>query len=357
MTPCSKCIGRGEHCDYRAKTSVSKHHLRAEVQSLKAESESNRVVLNALLLDKHESIVQRLRAGEPVAEIAKTLAAGDSSEEAEDSKEGILEEERSTPRPRQQRERTSAHDADGVTDTGRPLISDIAKQFEASHVDPLISATVADIALPAWLRAPAESPAACRFASSDRPARVRRHSFDGNALSERLPVSAFCTWTRVTSNRALTKQLLELFFSWEFPPFTMVSEDLFLRDYFHGGRYFCSPALVNAIACVATRYLEPDKTTSSGDAHLLGEQFFRESKGLLVLEAQIPNLPSIQTFALLAIREMCCGRELEAQELCLQAVRLLSALDFEDLDFGNSQLTEHLTVRSVTFTGVLSLTR
>jgi hypothetical protein len=136
----------------------------------------------------------------------------------------------------------------------------------------------------------------------------------------------------------------------------MVSEELFLRDYFQGDGQFCSPALVNAIACVATRYLEPEQATSSGEAHLLGEQFFSEAKGLLVYETQTPNFPSIQTFALLAVREMSCGRELEALELCLQAVRLLSALDLEDLE-AHGQLTEYLTARSITFAGVLTLIR
>lgn len=356
-TPCSRCIARNDQCDYKAKTSVTKHDLRAEVQTLRAERLNNRAVLHALLLDKHEAIVQRLRAGEPVDAIAQSLTIADDYDDDEDSEEGIKEEQTSsTLKSFPSAARASAVGADGVTGSGRALI-DIAKQFEAGHVDPLVFRSGADITLPGWLMTPTDSsPALSRLSSFSQVASTRRHSFDATALTERLSVLGSSTWTKVTSNRALMNTLFGLFFSWEFPPFIMVSEELFLRDYFQGGRQFCSPALVNAVASVATRYMEPDETTTSGDAYLLGEQFFRESKGLLVLEAQIPNLPSIQTFALLAVREMSCGRELEAQELCLQAVRLLSALDFEALE-APRQLTDHLTVRSITFAGVLSLTR
>jgi hypothetical protein len=318
-----------------------------------------------LLLDKHEAIVQRLRAGEPVDAIAQSLHvagqdteepgdAEDDDEEAGDSKEGILQDQTSTSAPLSSADGASASEAVSDTDT-TPVINNIVKQFDASRFDFTTFTTDAAIELLPWLTT-AESPAVPGFPFPSMRGASRRHSFGASDLSLRPPTFGSSTWTKVTLNRALVRHLIGLFFSWEFPPFTMVSQELFLRDYHSGGRQFCSPALVNAIASVATRYMEPDKMTSTGDAHLLGEQFFSESKGLLVLDAQIPNLPSIQAFALLAMREMSCGRELEAQELCLQAVRLLSALDFEDLE-GHGQLTDHLTVRCMTFAGVLSLTR
>lgn len=368
---------------FKAKASISKQHLRDEVETLKQERLNNRAVLNALLLDQHEAIVQRLRAGEPVGSIAQSLAGQDTrdsgddqddneeeeeddDEEAErqeagDSKEGILPDKStaSLPVPSRSADGTSASDSVSITETTRTrIITEMAKKFDADCFNPTISSADGNISVPEWL-ASARSPAAGSPPFPTRPDTARRrHSFGANDPSIRPPALGNGTWTKVTANRTLLGHLLGLFFSWEFPPFTMVSQDLFLRDYRSGGRRFCSPALVNAVASVATRYLEPTQTTSPGDAYLLGEQFFAEAKGLLVLEAQIPNLPSIQALALLAVREMSCGRELEAQELCLQALRLLGALDFEDLEgHGNGKRRAHLTVRCITYTGVLSLTR
>ncbi|KAB5546840.1 hypothetical protein GE09DRAFT_967025 [Coniochaeta sp. 2T2.1] len=360
--PCSRCVARGEKCDYKAKATITKDDLRAEVETLRRERLSNRAVLNALLLDKHEAIVQRLRAGEPVHAIAQSLSAQDGGdiqhdEDEEDSKEGILQNEITTSTPLPSADDAPKAETPGLTYKSRK-VGGISKQVTTGHFD-FNSTTGCDIELPVWLLDPKETSGAASLPSSTSSTRraraTRRHSFSAG-LTERLAIVGSTIWTKVTPNRTLLDSLIELFFCWEFPPFTMVCQEFFLRDYFDGGRQFCSPALVNAIASVATRYMEPDKVTSSGDAYLLGEQFFSESKGLLILESQVPNLPSIQTFALLAMREMSFGRELEAQELCLQAVRLLSALDFEDLE-RRGQLTDHLTVRCTTFLGVLSLTR
>ncbi|OIW30459.1 hypothetical protein CONLIGDRAFT_279533 [Coniochaeta ligniaria NRRL 30616] len=357
-SPCSRCIARHEPCDYKTKTSITKDDLRAEVEMLRAERLKSRAVLNALLLDKHEAIIHRLRSGESVDVIARSLTADEAEDDGQNNEDTRQDQPSQLFSPSSSSDHASpsaASDAIGAADRGTSVI-DIPKQFKTGRLDPTISATGGDFQLPGWLLTPVESPTTPRYPSATRPDIARRHSFDDNSLTEHFSGLGSRMWTKVTPDRALMKHLLGLFFSWEFPPFTMVSEELFLRDYFQGGRQFCSPALVNAIACVATRYLEPDGATSSGDAHLLGEQFFSEAKGLLVYEAQLPNLPSIQTFALLAVREMSCGRELEAQELCLQAVRLLSALNLEDFQ-EQGQLTDYLTVRSITFAGVISLTR
>lgn len=357
-SPCSRCVARNERCTYKAKASITKDDLRAEVESLRSERLNTRAVLNALLLDKHEGIVQRLRSGETVESIAQGLIAEKTDDDDDDDGQemaGIRQEQPSTPMPLSSAysaSQSTASSAKGPKGTD-PALNAIIKQFKVDHT---ASPTGGIVELPEWLITHAYSAAIAEPPLSTQPGASRRHSFDDTSLAERLLVLGNRVWTKVTPDRALLKHLIELFFSWEFPPFTMVSEQLFLRDFYHGGRQFCSPALVNAIACVATRYLEPSQATSSGEAHLLGEQFFSEAKGLLVVETQMPSFPSIQTFALLAVREMSCGRELEAQELCIQAVRLLCALDFEDLE-AHRQSTNHLVARSITFAGILTLTR
>lgn len=127
-----------------------------------------------------------------------------------------------------------------------------------------------------------------------------------------------------------------------------------MRDYFQNNSGFCSSALVNAIASLATRYLE--ETAEVGEAYILGERFFRESRKLLVLEARTPNLPSIQAFGLLALRELSCGRECEAQTLCLQALHCLARLADEDMGVQN-KTKDFIAVYSSTVSGVLTLAR
>jgi hypothetical protein len=159
----------------------------------------------------------------------------------------------------------------------------------------------------------------------------------------------------VAANSVAVNYLLTLFFRWEFPPFTMVSQELFMRDYVHSQAGYCSPALVNAIASLATRYLE--EADEVGESYILGERFFREARKLLVLEARTPNLPSIQAFGLLALRELSCGRECEAQTLCLQAARCLAKLVDGDIVPLRNQTRDYIAAYSTTVSGVLSLAR
>jgi hypothetical protein len=287
----------------------------------------------------------------------------DDEEDEQDRKGGILDHDIAAGMALPPKGSRSARDAYasnvvGIKPKNRSqILAEVVKKFEAGLFDSPISAIDGHDGASDWRRSREPSVAALP-PPVVRPRPPRRHSFGVEAVTFRDPALGSSIWTNVTSSTALVSHLIELFFSWEFPPFTMVSQELFLRDYHSGGRQFCSPALVNALASVATRYLEHNESNSPADAHLLGEQFFNAAKGMLVLEAQVSNLPSIQTLALLAVREMSCGREREAQDLCLRALRLLSALDYEDLEgHGAGRRTDHLTVRCITYAGVLALTR
>lgn len=299
---------------------MTKDDLRAEVKTLKRERLNNRAVLRALLLDKHEAIVQRLRSGETVDAIARSLGGNGTGDGA--NMEEISEGGHEMPSSPQ-------------LSTSKPLGSAGIGQESVSS----------SVSFDKGLLTPIDTPSPSTGTRNMRPAASRRHSFNGNLLARGLSVAGSGTWTTVTPNRAIVNHLVQLFFSWEFPLFTMLSQDHFLRDFYGGGRQFCSPALVNAIASVATRHLESDQVQDElGETYLLGERFFRESRKLLVSESQTTALSSIQALALLALREMSCGRELEAQALCLQACRRLTVLDVEDLE-GLGPTTDLLAVR------------
>jgi hypothetical protein len=304
-------------------------------------------------MDKYEVVVKRLRSGESIDAIAHNL--GDETVGLKTEPDGDVRDRTPVLSATHHSEYGSPSDTGSTPEAGRAFV-DVTQQFRAGQVAPVYISQHGDVASTKWLLTPMDTPGPTIAPSFIRPSLARRHSLDGIALNKdgRAPIGS--TWTKVTPNREVVNHLVGLFFTWEFPLFTMVSQELFLRDYYHGSRGFCSPALVNAISSLATRYMQPDQATSPGDVDLLGETFFRESMGLLVQEARVPNLTSVQVFGLLAVREMSCGRELEAQELCLQAIRLLNSFDMETLG-GNGQLTDHLTARSITFSGILAITR
>lgn len=316
---------------------------------MKFESASSRIVLQALLLDKHEAIVTRLRSGEPVDSIAQELRDAEVRSKEETQEPSSIE---GGPRPDNHYKRSQADEDWGAS---RAFV-DVTEQFRAGRVAPIyIAQDRASTESTKWLLTPMDTPGPTVPHGYTRSVIQRRHSFDDN-VQRSLEVPASGIWTKVTPNRNAVDHLIGLVFTWEFPLFTMLSQQHFLRDYYHGSRVFCSPALVNAMSSLGTRYMQPDQATSPADVDRLGDTFFREAMGLLVYESRVSNLPSVQAFGLLAVRELSCGRELEAQELCLQAIRLLTTLDLEDLG-GHGQFTDYLTVRSITYSGILALTR
>lgn len=181
---------------------------------------------------------------------------------------------------------------DAETEAGRAFI-DVTEQFRAGELAPVYSSHDAgDETSTKWVPIPVNTPGPTVLSGYNRATIQRRHSFD-ELISPGIftgPVSS--VWTKVTPNRDIVNHLIGLCFTWEFPLFTMLSQDLFLRDYYQGSRAFCSPALVNAIASLATRYMQPDQASSAGDLDAPGDMFFREAMGLLVRESQVSNLPS-----------------------------------------------------------------
>jgi hypothetical protein len=353
LPSCSRCIDRNIRCNYESEANVYKEDLRAELRALKLEGSNSRTVLDSLLRDGYQAVVARLRLGESIDDIARSIgSAGAEEKDGEDTaKPATLPSVTGLSK----QHLPSVTDTDPKPEAGRGFVN-ITEKFRVGEVAPVYIAQHAGRELTKWLLTPMDAAGPTLPPSFIRGPAARRYSFDDleMATAESAKAKVRRIWTKVTPNQQVVNHLIGLFFTWEFPLFTMVSQKLFLRDYYHGSRDFCSPALVNAISALATRYMKPDLATSPGDVDLLGETFFRESLGLLVREARVHNLTSVQAFALLAVREMSCGRELEAQELCLQAIRLLRSFDLESLTT-RGELTEHLSSRSLTFSGLLSL--
>ncbi|KAB5513581.1 hypothetical protein GE09DRAFT_980532 [Coniochaeta sp. 2T2.1] len=349
--PCYRCINLDTECNYAPKANVSKDSLRAEVRAAKVESANSRLVLQALLLENPGAVVARLRSGESIDSIAQTLSDIAVKGEATPQQLSSIE-----VGPRPVSSGMSSHT--GNDPEASSAFVDVREQFRAGQIAPVYIAD-GDGGPPStkWLRTPLATHGQTISRGHMRPTIQRRHSFDDNVseIYPKPPVSNM--WTKVAPIRSVVDQLIGLVFTWEFPLFTLVSQELLLRDYYTGSGEFCSPALVNALSSLGTNYLQPDQATSPADVGLLGDTFFGEAMGLLVHESRVSALTSVQALGLLAVRELSRGRELEAHELCLQAVRLLSSLDTEDFRGHRILSKDHLTVRSSTYSGISTLIR
>lgn len=178
---------------------------------------------------------------------------------------------------------------------------------------------------------------------------------ESTSSTQSAPRTGFSAWTNVAADEGAINHLISLFFTWEFPPFAMIDQELFMRDYLQNkSSDFCSAALVNAIASLATRYLEENEEV--GEAYLLGERFFREARKLLIVEARTPNIANIQAFGLLALRELSCGRECEAQTFCLQATHCIARL-IEDGNIMQIQSQDWINSLRIAGSGVISLAK
>lgn len=383
---------------------MTKDNLRAEVKILRLETINSRAVLRALLGDHHRAIAQRLRSGETVDAIAQTLTSLEFDGKGKGKGKNVDEGEDKSGSgttldlgPLNAASPTHAGEADLPSPTSTPTTTTTSNNIDAFDFNIPLPRSNADTSdsdsplgfvyfqpLPDFLSEKAGLPLlrvddntlgylAGFSADSGLPthtlpspdgASAGLHGHGGSsskpgsvsAASSSSPSSlGSASWTNVSANSVAVNHLISLFFSWEFPPFTMVSQELFMRDYFQSRMRYCSPALVNAIASLATRYLE--EADEVGESYILGERFFREARKLLVLESRTPSLPGIQAFGLLALRELSCGRECEAQTLCLQAARCLAKLADGDVVPLRIQTRDYITAFSSTVSGVLSLAR
>jgi hypothetical protein len=127
------------------------------------------------------------------------------------------------------------------------------------------------------------------------------------------------SWTRVTNDPEVIIHLINMYFTWHYPYFTILSKSLFYREFLHGKPpvtpkriVYCSSLLVNAILALGCHFtnspagrVDPNNPATKGDA------FFQEAKRLIVEndEYEKPRLTTVQALALMSAREAGCGRE------------------------------------------------
>ncbi|TPX10506.1 uncharacterized protein E0L32_008556 [Thyridium curvatum] len=174
------------------------------------------------------------------------------------------------------------------------------------------------------------------------------------------------SWTDATNDTQLIVHLINMYFSWHYPYFTILSKSLFYRDFFQGRRRtqmnntaYCSSLLVNAMLSLGCHFTNvPGAYASPHDDRSKGDHFFAEAKRLILDndEYEKPRLTTVQALALMSVREAGAGREAKGWVYSGMSFRMAQDLGL-NLDIGgftaNKQhLNEQeLDARRVTFWG------
>ncbi|KAK7224189.1 hypothetical protein V2G26_012192 [Clonostachys chloroleuca] len=160
-------------------------------------------------------------------------------------------------------------------------------------------------------------------------------------------------WTDITSDIRLVQHLLSLYFCWEYPIFTPLSKEHFIKDFQAGRPRFCSSILVNALLALGCRYTpQPALRSNPDDPYTSGDHFFDESQRLFIQEENHHNITTVQALGIMSIREASCGRDAEARRYAGQSIRLAIDMGFHE---NNDDTGDDEYVSRVTFWGAFAL--
>lgn len=141
-----------------------------------------------------------------------------------------------------------------------------------------------------------------------------RLSFPGAAVSTGI------SWTNVTTDEQLVERLMtKVFATPSSSSMHLLSQSHCAKDFYEGGRRYCSGALVNALLGWASKLVDPPVQLISQLS--FGDAFVGEAKRLLALEASHASLASIQALGVLALVETTQGNAEEAWNLVQESVR------------------------------------
>lgn len=165
-------------------------------------------------------------------------------------------------------------------------------------------------------------------------------------------------WTRVTDDERLINHLMTMYFTWHYPFFTLLSKDLFYRDYVRGvSSQYCSSLLVNVMLSMGCHFSSWEGTREARDnSATAGDHFFKEAKKLILEndEHVVAKLCTVQALALMSLREAGCGREGKGWGYSGMSFRMISdlGLNVDTSSLGSHSLgEEEMDACRVTFWG------
>lgn len=227
---------------------------------------------------------------------------------------------------------------------GKPLESILSPSLATEAKSTLIT--------PGHLSTTAQQPEMCQSPCNSTVGSPSSEAggFPGSAVS-------VGSWTRITQSRPLIEHLLSLYFCWEYPVFTIISEHYFRNDMRDGRRKYCSPLLVNAILAVACRLSDRPEPQNDSHSRTAGDDFFKEAEDLLARDST-PDVTTVQALGIMSNREASFGREDTGWMLmgrCAQmAIHLGLHLPCTSVD-GKPLSPAELEVRTITFWGFFAL--
>ncbi|GFN20833.1 hypothetical protein AtubIFM55763_002646 [Aspergillus tubingensis] len=119
-------------------------------------------------------------------------------------------------------------------------------------------------------------------------------------------------WTRITDDDHFVSHLVSLYFTWRYPCFPCLDQDMFIRDMKTAklSSQFCSPFLVNAIladACAYSDFAEAYEVPS--DPSTRGLHFYNEAKRCFEQEDGHSTLATVQGLAVLSTCACFMGKD------------------------------------------------
>ncbi|KAI1097578.1 hypothetical protein F4804DRAFT_347071 [Jackrogersella minutella] len=274
---CSVCVERQTPCEYT--TLPTETHLRAQRRKhsdLEIRCQAYEDLFAILRSRPDEEIAQvlhRLRTGEDVQSIVKTVKDGDLLLQLSTSAELRFRYE--FPYIREM----PTH----LSKWGNPYIQSL-----------LYEKTVTRLRSPSlYLETLRSVPD-----ESEKIYLVPYHTVE--LVDSRISSMAVSEWTTVSSDDPMLRVLLRIYFVFDFPFHSYFHKDIFLEDMSAGLKRFCSPLLVNAILAAAwhgydcmknrAEYWQPDN---------LGYRFLAEARRLFELERANPTITTVQAAAIL----------------------------------------------------------
>jgi hypothetical protein len=184
------------------------------------------------------------------------------------------------------------------------------------------------------------------------------NSVQDSGMSPQGEEYSVATWTRVTDDEQLINHLMTMYFTWHYPFFTILSKDLFYRDYIRGvSSQYCSSLLVNIMLALGCHFSTwEDSREDPKSSATAGDHFFKEAKRLILEndEHVIAKLCTVQALALMSVREAGCGREGKGWVYSGMSFRMVSdlGLNVDASNLGGRSLNdEEIDARRVTFWG------
>ncbi|KAI8959471.1 hypothetical protein F5Y11DRAFT_301730 [Daldinia sp. FL1419] len=119
-------------------------------------------------------------------------------------------------------------------------------------------------------------------------------------VDSRISSMTVSSWTTVSSDNPMLRALLEIYFVFIYPFHPYFHKDLFLEDMFAGNRRFCSRLLVNAVLGAAWHgYNRMKNRAECWLPDNLGYRFLAEARRLFELELAQPSITTAQAAAII----------------------------------------------------------